>query len=146
MILWAGSVLCGACSIKRHSQREQAATSHVERIEDHAGIRVDSLVTRRGQVVRVDRRWEAVAPQNGWVYRFTEEVHITETEQTERKTAQQQELSVRQQEQHETTDRRQRSSQATGIRWWWWLVPVVLIALCAVGRWVLRWLRVWPSK
>ena len=141
IILWTGSVLCGACSIKRHTQRERTASERIDRVETHAGIRRDSSLTRRGRQVAINRHWEAVAPHTGWVYRYTENVRIAEAEQTVEGSSAQRAASVHHHEQHEATDHRQHNSRANGMGRWW-LIPVVLAILWGVGRRI----RFWPFK
>src|SRR5690606_9520496 len=81
IILMAGPVIFGACSIKRHAERQRTVSTELSAVESRSLVRRDSLVGSLGRVVRIDRRWIALVPQSGTVYRYDEQVYIDETAQ-----------------------------------------------------------------
>ena len=140
VILWAGAVLFGACSISRSSERVSTRSGKIATLEARAGIRLDSSVTRIGRTVTIDRRWEVVSPHSGSAYRYTESVRMAEAEQTVKGTTEQQAEVVHHREQTDAADYRQGKSRVKGHGWWWAVVAVV----AAVVVWlVLRLFRFW---
>lgn len=139
VILWAGAVLFGACSISRSSERVSTRSGKIAALEARAGIRLDSSVTRMGRTVTIDRRWEVVSPHSGSAYRYTESVRMAEEEQTVKGTTEQQAEVVHHREQTDAADYRQGESHVEGQGWWW------LIVIAVVMLWMaLRLLRFWP--
>jgi len=141
VILWAGAVLFGACSILRRSERVSTTSDKIATLEARAGIRLDSSVTRMGRLVTIDRRWEAVFPHSESAYRYTESVRIAEEEQTVKGTTEQQAEVVHHREQTDAADYRQGESQVKGQRWW---LAVVALGTVVVLWMVMRLLRFWP--
>src|SRR5690606_5670276 len=139
VILWAGAVLFGACSISRSSERVRTMSDKIATLEARAGIRLDSSVTRMGRLVQVDRRWETVSPRGGLAYRYTESVRIAEDEQTVKGTTEQQAEVVHHREQTDAANYRQCKSR---VKWrgWWWLIVIAVVMLWMA----LRLLRFWP--
>ena len=142
IILVAGPVLCGACSIKRQAESQRTVSTELSALETRTGIRRDSLVGSLGRAVRLDRRWIALEPNSGTVYRYDERMYIDETAGTasgsmklESVTAQREEFA--EQEEHRSVEAH---SETRGVSWWW-VAAIGLVALLAV-----RLFRFWPFK
>ena len=141
IILWAGSVLCGACSIWRRAERMETTSGKMATHVARAGIRSDTAVARADRLVQVDRQWEVVAPQSGTTYRYTERFRVAEAAQSRSATVAQHAETARYQEQVETAEYRQGESRARGWAGWW------LVIAAAAAVWLaVRLFRFWPFK
>lgn len=141
IILWTGSVLCGACSMMHRSQKVRTASSRIDKVETRAGIRRDSSMARTDRLVQVSRHWEAVAPRSGWVYRYVENTRVAEAAASEQHTSEQQTAAVHHHEQDESANRRQRKSRVKGPGGWWLAIAAVMAV------WLLyRLIRFWSSQ
>ena len=141
IILWAGSVLCGACSIWGRAEKRKTMAGEMTTVETRSGIRRDSSVGRTDKLVLIDRQWALVLPETGATDRYAERLRVAEAAETLTGTIAQQTQSAHHQQQVETAEYRRTEGRANGWVGWW-----VAVAM-AVAVWVvLRLWRFWPFK
>lgn len=142
IILVAGPVLFGACSIKRYAESQRTASTELSEVETRSFTRRDSLAGHLGRVVRLDRRWVALEPQSGTIYRYDEQVYIDETMAVTRASGADSSLSTQREERADLAARHavEATSKTRGAAWWW------LVAIGLAALYVLRRFRFWPFK
>jgi len=143
IILWTGSVLLGACSMKRRAESTRATSTAITGVEGRSVIRQDSLGSSLDRVVHVDRQWLAVSPRTGVVYRYRERIHLDEEAHASGGRSIQE--TARSQHQVNTESyghhRGESGVESSGIGWWWLVVAGGIASAVA-----LRLFRFWPFK
>ena len=79
MIILAGPVFFGACSMKRHTERVKAASTRVSTQEAGTYGYLDSLETTHRQSLHIDRRWVVDLPEPGHRMLYNERIRLGET-------------------------------------------------------------------
>jgi|SRR5690606_1705805 len=142
IILVAGPVVFGACSIKRQTESQRRVSTELATVETRSGIRRDSLVVHLERAVRIDRSWTATLPYSGAVYRYDERVYIDENAAVGASSMTDSSITAQKQERTDRNEHRSEKAQskARGVGWWW------VIAFGFLVLWAVRQFRVWPFK
>ncbi len=142
IILWAGSVVFGACSILRRSEQQRTASATLSAAETRSAFRRDSLVASAGRVVRIDRRGVVTLPHMGEVHWYRERIHVDEKEHATRSSSVHETDTSRHQVKSERYESSHAERQVAPRSFGWWL----LLAGGIIAVVVFRLFRFWPFK
>jgi|GEM_PF-3737658 len=144
IILVAGPVIFGACSMKRHSERTQAASTRISSQEAATYRYLDSLETMRHQSLNIDRRWMVDLPGPGHRIHYNERIRFGETAKAAGGSTRQARTSVQRTGHAEVHSDYTSQSLAEPklISMRWWIGGFVVIGVGLV--WRLK--RFWPFK
>ena len=144
MIILAGPVVFGACSMKRHTERTQTASTRISAHEAGAYRYLDSLETTHQRSLHIDRRWVVDLPEPGHRMLYNERIRFGETAEVASGSTRQARTSVQRTGQAEVHSDYTSQSLAEPklIRMGWWVGGCIAIGVGIV--WRLK--RFWPFK
>lgn len=143
IILMAGPIIFGACSIKRQVEARRTVSTQLSAVETRSGIQRDSQIISLERAVRLDRGWIALEPHSGAVYRYDERMYIEETGGMAGSSVRRESTTAQREGHTEHTEFRSAETQSeTREVAWGAMIAIGLLALWVVARWF----RLWPFK
>ncbi|MFB2121640.1 hypothetical protein [Parapedobacter sp. 2B3] len=145
IILVTGSVVFGACSMKRHTERTQSASAQMSMLEERSGLRGGTMEAALNRSLQIERRWVVELPEVSGRIRYEEHIRLGVSGQVATGSVHREEVSSSRQVDRERRDYdvSEKAGEVQGIRWSWWLLGIMVGA----GAWVAwRFIRVWPFK
>ncbi len=142
-MLVAGPVVFGACAVKRQTETTRQASADIAIRADRSGLRLDSLTGIRDRSLVLERRWEHILPETGAVYRYGEQVRLTDRDSVAVSRALGVQSRLDKAVQVDTQEHRSVEREVSGNRWrWlWWALGA------AVSMWLARKaIRLWPFR